>query len=89
MRCHDEEKSLIKVGDEIIFTNRDTEEKIKADVIDIKIYKDFEELYSHYNNKELGYLEEENADPNDMLQYYTKDKIQKYGVMAIKIRLKK
>lgn len=89
MRCHDKEKSLIQVGDKIIFANRDTNEQIKVLVVDIKIYRNFKELYSDYSKKELGYLKEEIADPNDMLQYYTRYKIQKYGVMAIKIRLKK
>lgn len=89
MRLHDEKKSLIQIGDAILFTNNVTKEQLEVEVIDIYLYKDFEELYNHHDKKDLGYLENEIANPEDMLVYYTKEKIKKYGVMGIKIRKKK
>ena len=89
MRLNDEQKSQIKIGDEISFTDRDTNETVSVIVEEIQHYKDFEELYHHYPKRELGYLSEEIADPNDMLTYYTIERIKKYGVIAIKIKLKK
>ena len=33
LRLNDEKRSLLKVGDEIEFTNRDTNEKLSVDII--------------------------------------------------------
>ena len=85
MRLNDEKRSLVSSGDTIIFTNVDTKEEIIVKVIKTVVYKDFFELYSHYNKLEIGYREYEINDPLDMYQYYSKEKIDKYGVLAIEI----
>lgn len=87
MRLNDEKRSLIHCGDTIIFTNVDTKEEIFVKVIKTVLYKDFYELYKHYNKFEIGYTENEINDPADMYQYYPKDKIEKYGALAIEIML--
>lgn len=87
MRLNDEKRSLIHSGDKIIFTNPTTNEELAVTVIKTVAYKDFFELYSHYDKLEIGYTENEDEDPMDMYKYYPKDKIEKYGALAIEIRL--
>ena len=87
MRLNDEKRSLLKIGDEIIFTNIDTNEVIKCIVINLYKYKDFSELYAHHNKESIGYNADEEAIPDDMLSYYNKDDILKYGALAIEIKL--
>lgn len=87
MRLYDEKRSIIEVGDIIIFDNKNTSETLKCEVVELLRYKDFVELYSHHSNEELGYENGVKPNPNDMSQYYSKDKIDKYGVLGIRIRL--
>ena len=35
----------------------------------------------------MGYSEDEDADPKDMEQYYSKEEQDKYGVVGIEIKL--
>ena len=88
LRLNDEKRSLVKIGDTIEFTNRSNEETIVVDVIDIKKYNSFEELYNHFNKIEMGYNEEDTVDPKDMEKYYTKEEQDKYGVLGIVIKIK-
>lgn len=86
MRLFDEKRKQIKVGYTIEFTNIVSLEKLKVKVIALHKFKNFEELYSHFNKTQLGYKQTENANPNDMNQYYTNDDIHKYGVLGIEIK---
>ena len=86
MRLFDDKRKQIKVGDTIEFTNIVSLEKLKVKVIALHKFKNFEELYSHFNKTQLGYKQTENANPNDMNQYYTNDDIHKYGVLGIEIK---
>lgn len=61
LRLNDEKRSLLKVGDEIEFTNRDTNEKLSVDIINLHKYPSFKELYKHFNKIELGYAEDETS----------------------------
>ena len=87
MRLFDERRKNIKVGDHILFTNNETKEELEVVVISLKTFKDFEELYQHFDKNRLGYLEDEIADPKDMNIYYDDERIKKYGVLAIEIEL--
>lgn len=86
MRLFDEKRKQIKVGDTIEFTNIVSLEKLKVKVIALHKFKNFEELYSHFNKTQLGYKQTEIASPNDMNQYYTNDDIEKYGVLGIETK---
>ena len=55
MRLNDERRKDLKIGDIIIFTNRDTKEKLKAKVLKLDYYDSFKELYKHFDNIEIGY----------------------------------
>ena len=87
MRLYDEKRSKINIGDEIEFENIDTNKKIKCEVINLTRYKDFFELYSNFDKTTIGYDENETANAEDMYAYYSPEQIQKYGVLAIEIKL--
>ena len=88
LRLNDDKRSLLKVGDEIEFTNRDTNEKLSVDIINLHKYPSFEELYKHFDKVEMGYNKDDIAEPKDMEAYYSKEEQNKYGVLGIEIRKK-
>ena len=85
MRLYDEKRALIRVGDEILFTDVDSAETLDCIVVALYVYKSFDELYRHHDKISIGYKENETADPKDMLAYYPQEKIDKYGVVGIGI----
>ncbi len=86
LRLNDEKRKLLTVGDYIEFANRVTNEKLLVEVIDLFKYNSFEELYKHFNKIEMGYSINEEANPKDMENYYSKEEQEKYGVLGIKIK---
>lgn len=86
MRLNDEKRQLINVGDIITFTNVETMECFDTKVISLHIYNDFGRLYERFDKVRLGYDENEEAKPEDMEEYYSKDEINKYGVVGIEIK---
>ena len=87
MRLYDEKRSKINIGDEIEFENIGTHHKIKCAVVSLTRYKDFFELYSNFDKTTIGYDENETASAEDMYAYYSPERIKKYGVLAIEIKL--
>ena len=87
MRLYTDKRKLINIGDDIQFTNEENGEKLLVKVVDIKTFKNFEELYKNYDKTLLGYMPNENANPSDMLQYYSMQEIEQTGVCAIEIEL--
>lgn len=85
LRLNDEKRQLINVGDLIEFTNRDTLEKMRLEVVELYKYPNFEELYKHFNKIEMGYKEDEVANFLDMEQYYSREEQKKYGVLGIRL----
>ncbi len=89
MRLNDEKRQKINIGDDIEFTNIKTSEKLICKVLNLYKYKNFEELYKNHDKMSIGYDKDEVSNSNDMKKYYAEDKINKYGVLGIKIKLKK
>ena len=89
LRLNDEKRQLINVGDEITFENRSDGDTIQTQVVDLHKYPSFEELYKHFDKVSLGYKEDEEADPKDMEQYYSREEQSKYGVVGIELKLRK
>lgn len=87
MRLFDEKRKVIKVGDFIEFENKDSHEKIMCKVVNLYRFKNFEELYAHFDKSVLGYYPHEIAKPSDMNLYYPQERIEKYGVLGIEIEL--
>lgn len=87
LRLYDEKRQEIQVGDEIDFRNRVTDEVIATKVIAMHIYSSFADLYRDYDKVSLGYGKDEEAKPEDMELYYSKEEQEKYGVVGIEIQL--
>lgn len=88
MRLCDEKRSIISIGDSIEFTNTSTDEILDCEVTNLFKYGSFDELYKHHDKVSIGYSDEEIANPNDMLVYYSVEKIAKYGVVGIEVKVK-
>ena len=86
MRLYDNKRRLINNGDIIEFNNDHSDTIISTEVIDLHIYSNFEDLYNAFDKISLGYSEDDIANPYDMEQYYSEEKIKKYGVVGIEIR---
>ena len=87
MRLNDEKRTLIRIGDTIEFTNTSTNEVLSCVVTNLYKYSSFDELYLHHDKKSIGYLENEIANPKDMLVYYSQENIDKYGVLGIEVKI--
>ena len=87
MRLNDEKRQLIKIGDIIEFENRITYEIINVVVINLYRFNSFDELYEYLDKISIGYGINDEANPNDMKQYYSIEEQNKYGVLGIEIKL--
>ena len=87
MRLNDEKRAVIGKGDLIRFTNNKTGQVLMVNVLDRIVYPSFIELYKCYDKISIGYNESEEADPSDMLMYYSEENIRKYGALALVIEL--
>ena len=87
MRLYDPKRRAIQIGDLIIFTNGETDEELVAEVLELRRFKDFKALYEFYPKTRIGYEKDDVAHPDDMLQYYSKEAIERSGAYAIVIRL--
>lgn len=88
MRLCDEKRSLIALGDVIEFTNIKNGEILECAVTDLYKYESFYELYKHHDKISIGYSHDEKADPDDMLTYYSAEKIKKYGALGIEVAIR-
>lgn len=87
MRLNDEKRRKIKAGDKIRFVNTESGEELLVLVESVTAYPSFYELYAAHDKIAIGYEETETASPSDMLEYYPQERIDKYGALAIKIKL--
>lgn len=87
IRLYDEKRKRINIGDTIEFTNIETGESITVQVKQIAVYRDFRELYEHYDKTEIGYGRSDNADYTDMFEYYSQEETEKYGAVAITVSI--
>lgn len=88
LRLYDEKRSIIKVGDEIEFSETDNESnKILTKVIALHRFNTFKELYNSLPLTKCGYTPENVsiASYKDMQKYYSPEKEAEYGVVGIEI----
>ncbi len=87
LRLYDEKRRKIKIGDTICFKGKAG--TIMAIVKALHIFRNFEELYAALPLDKCGYTADElaTASPEDMLEYYSKEQIKKYGVVGIEIEV--
>lgn len=89
MRLWDEKRQLLSVEDLIRFTDIQSGETLVCQVIGLHRFPDFPSLYQQFDKIALGYQETEPANPDDMLVYYPKERVAKYGVVGIEIKINK
>ena len=89
LRLYDEKRKLLNAGDVIEFTNIDTKEVIKVEILQLHRFNNFDDLYKHFNKISMGYEVNEVANPSDMEEYYSKEEQQEYGVVGIEIKVLK
>ena len=86
MRLNTPERSQIHKDDHIIFVDRESGKSIEVLVLNIVKFPTFKELYENIDHIKLGYEESNSGNYEDMYQYYKKEDIIRYGVLAIYIR---
>ena len=87
LRLNDEKRRKVKKGDTIVFKNTVNGEEIAVTVLNIHIFKSFEELYKNLPLCKCGYREGEDPSPSHMDKYYSREKQEQYGVLGIEIRI--
>ena len=87
LRLHDEKRSAIRVGDEILFTCTADERTVLTRVTSLHPFTDFAALYDVLPLTQCGYTQHNVhlASPADMEAYYPPEKQSQYGVLAIGI----
>lgn len=89
LRLYDEKRQMIRVGDTLRFTETESGERLAAEVVALHRFPTFAALYSALPLTRFGYTEDQlaTASPEDMRAYYTKEEEEKYGVVAIEIKV--
>ena len=88
MRLLDEKRKNYEVGDTLIFIHRNNENlQLKSKIVALHKFKNFTELYGHFDKVKLGYMPDEVANPKDMENYYSLDEQEHFGVVGIEINL--
>ncbi|PQZ57104.1 MULTISPECIES: ASCH domain-containing protein [Bacillus] len=88
VRLYDKKRQQIKQGDEIVFTNLVTAEKIAVIVTEVRRYESFKEMYEQIDEK---LFDRENVSLEERLEstykIYTKEQEQEWGTIAIGIKV--
>ena len=90
LRLYDEKRRLIRVDDEILFSEETRPERVlRARVTELHRFADFEQLYRTLPLTACGYDESQlsSARASDMERYYSADMQKRYGVVGIEFTL--
>lgn len=87
LRLFDAKRRTIKVNDKVKFVCKERQATIVATVKAMYVFDNFESLYQALPLDKCGYSEDElaTASAKDMLQYYTQNDIDYYGVVGIQL----
>ena len=87
LRINDEKRQKINTGDTVVFNCNENSDIITARVKQLHKFADFESLYNALPLDKCGYAESElgTANHTDMEQYYSTEKIKKYGALGIEL----
>ncbi len=86
-RLNDEKRQMLKIGDDILFTNTASGETLKRRVLNLHYFNSFDELYKSLPLLKCGYTEQDvgSAKASDMEVYYSLEELKKYGVVGIEL----
>ncbi len=90
VRLNDKKCQKLKVGDTIKFTLLDNPtETIETKILDLESFPSFEALLNKYDLSYYGHPEDYSSDKfiEGCYKIWPKEKVEKYGVLAIKIEL--
>lgn len=87
LRINDEKRQLLKERDLIEFINRETLETMIVEIKSLYRSSNFEELYKCFDKMSVEYDKNDLESPKDMEQYYSKEELDKYGVIGIEMRV--
>ena len=90
LRLYDEKRRKLRIGDVIEFVSTENGSRtVEVRVTDLLLFDSFDALYKSLPLSACGYAEDEldTASPEDMEQYYSKEKQAQYGVVGIQIAL--
>lgn len=82
IRLNDDKRKMFKINDYIEFTNITTLEIMFVKITNLYNFKNFEELFNHFDNSTLG-----GGTYEEMYDYYSKEEENKYGVLGIEIKV--
>lgn len=90
IRLLDEKRKLLKIGDTIeFFKEPDLIDSFKVNIIRLEKYNNFNEMFKNYD---ISILADKSISKDELKKelekFYTKEKQEKYGVLAIGIELK-
>ena len=91
IRLNDPKRQQIKIGDEIQFTDLETDEMLETEVRGLEVFPSFRDLFAKYSGVIIGSPEAETIDELDQenVEIYSRAREQKYGALAISLQLKK
>lgn len=88
-RLYDDKRQLVRLGDEIQFTNTDTDERVLASVVGLLRYASFEAMFARQGVQPFGFTHDDDpqAAAEMMQQYYRHADELQHGVLGIQIEL--
>ena len=91
LRLYDEKRKNVKLGDTIKFLKEpDLNESFDTKVVGLLRYNSFEELISDFDITILADISMSKDELlNELEKFYPKDKQEKYGVLGIRINIRK
>lgn len=91
VRVNDLKRRKLNIGDTLIFLKRPEEkEQIKAKVINLVYFNNFQEVIDYYDMKRI-YLSNTTKEEyiSLMHQFYSSKEVKEWGVVAIEFKIKK
>lgn len=91
IRLNDEKRKNIKIGDEIVFRKEpELKEELATQIVNLIIKRNFNELIDNFDVSEYADKSESKEEfLNDLYKFYTKEQEEKYGVVGMKIKIRK
>lgn len=85
-RINDEKRKTFNVGDQLVFENRGTGEKLFSTISNLYRYNTFSELFESHSPSTYGGINKETSLQN-IQQFYSKEEEMKFGVVGIEFIL--